>query len=107
MVVGGTRYSVGCVLITALHYGIHAFGLVEKIMVVVQNEDVVFQCKIIQVVKHEEHLNACQVCLSEEVKYIKYENLIDFHPLGLHKGFECNKTKSFVVLRYRVDYIYS
>ena len=100
-------YSVGCVLITALHYGIHTFGLVEKIMVVAQNEDVIFQCKILQVVKHGEHLNACQVCWSEEVRYIKYESLIDFHPLGLHKGFQCNKTKSFVVLRYWVDYIYS
>ena len=70
VLVGGTRYSVGCVLIMALHYGIHTFGLVEKIMVVAQNEDVIFQCTILQVVKHEEHLNACQVCLSEVVKYI-------------------------------------
>lgn len=100
MVVGGTSNSVGCVLITALHYGIHTFGLVEKIMVENQNESVVFQCKILQVVKHEEHLNAFQVCLSEEVKYIKHEDLVYFHPLGRHKGFECNSTKSFVVLRY-------
>ena len=76
-------------------------------MVVAQNEGVVFQCKNLQVVKHEEHLNAYQVCLSEEVKYIKHESLVDFHPLGLHKGFGCNKTKSFVILCYRVDYIYS
>ena len=101
----GTRYSVGCVLITDLNHGIHTFGLVEKVIVVAQNEVVVFQCKILQLVKHEAHLNACQVCLSEEVIYIKHNNLVDFHPLGLHKGFGCNKTKNFVVLRYRVDYM--
>lgn len=105
VVVGGTRYGVGCVLITALHYGIPSFGLVEKILVETQNEIVVFQCKVLQMVKHEEHLSAYQVCLSDEVKNIKYEDLVDFHPLGLHKGFECNSNKSFVVLRYRVDYI--
>ena len=89
------------ILSDGMRYGIHTFGLVEKIMVVAQNEGVVFQCKNLQVVKHEEHLNAYQVCLSEEVKYIKHESLVDFHPLGLHKGF------GFVILRYRVDYIYS
>ena len=105
MEVGGTKYNVGCVLITSLHFGNPIFGQLEKIMVEAESGSVLFKCKNLKGIKYEEHLNAYQVSLTEDVKYIWHKDLIDFHPLGIQRGFECNSTKSFVVLRYQVDFI--
>jgi hypothetical protein len=102
--VGGTKYVVGCVLITALCHGLYSFGQVDKIMVV-EGNNVIFQCKALQLVKFENHLNAHEVWITEEVQFVNHKDLVDFHPLGLHEGFGPYTTKNYVILRYRVDCI--
>lgn len=99
----GTKYSTGCVVITGLQYGMPSFGKVEKIVVARESAIVIVKCKTLQVVKYEKHLNAYRVELLNETSFTKVEDLVDFHPLGIQKGFGCNSNKHFVVLRHRVD----
>ena len=35
--------------------------------------------------------------------YVKQENMVDSHPLGIHTGFDDNSRDIFVVLKYRID----
>ena len=84
----GTKYAVGYVIITGLNHGLPTFGKVEKI-----------------ITTYQERSNAYRVDLVNDIRLIKHEDLIDFHPLGLHKGFGCYGNKLFVVLRYRIDYM--
>ncbi len=97
----GTRYSEGCVIITGLNYGQPTFGKITKVILVLG--DIIFQYRALEVLEYSESVNAYEVISSCDVKFIKQDDLEDFHPLGIHQGFGSNAKKSFVVLRYRVD----
>ena len=100
----GTKYAVGNVIITGLNHGLPTFGKVEKI-ITMNGTIVIFKYKTLNVVEYQERSNAYRVDLVNDIRLIKHEDIIDFHPLGLHKGFGCYANKLFVVLRYRIDYM--
>lgn len=92
-------------VVTDTEHGHPIFGKVDKIMVV-NGSMIIFKYKTLHVIQYDAHLNAYNVHEEEdedEVNLIIQEHLVDFHPLGLHKGFGCNSDKKLVVLRYRID----
>ena len=70
---------------------------------VIDGHLVVFKYKDLPIVQYVEHLNAYNVSIGENVNFIIQDNLVDFHPLGIQKGFNANADKYFVVQRYRID----
>ena len=102
MKVFGTKYSKGSAILTGLHYGDPVLGEVVNLFIV--NTSAVVTCfKQIQVVDYVTHLNAYRVVSSYEIGYIVQDKMIDFHPLGIHRGFGDNSRNLYVVLRHRVD----
>ena len=70
---------------------------------IIDGNIVVFKYKDLHIVQYVEHLNAYSVAIGNNLDFITQDNLADFHPLGIHKGFEANANKYFVVQRYRID----
>lgn len=89
-------------MITKLNHGIPVFGKLERVLVI-DGAVVVLQYNTLSIVEYVSHLNAYRVKLCNDTNYIKQEELIDFHPLGIHSGFGCFKNHLLVVLKYRVD----
>ena len=89
-------------IVINLSHGIPIFGEVKQVFVV-DGDKVVFECTKLSVIELDIHVNAYSVSRLNEVTYILQSELLDFYPLGLTKGFGCNATKLFVILKYRVD----
>ena len=72
-------------------------------MLIINGEVVILRYKGLRVLEFVSHLNAYKIMELDEMVCIKQEELQDFHPLSLCKGFGPFAQNFFVVLRYRVD----
>ena len=70
---------------------------------VVDNTTVIFYYEELRVLNYVHHFNAHKVQHSNMFAYVKQENMVDSHPLGIHTGFDDNSRDIFVVLKYRID----
>ena len=51
-----------------------------------ENDAVMFSCKMMRVLQYDEHVAAYIVDKTQEVVFVKHENLTDYHPLSLYGG---------------------
>lgn len=56
-------------------------------MLTCDGEMVIFRYKKLHVLGYIQHLNAYKVQIKNEMACMKQNNIQDFHPLGLHRGF--------------------
>ena len=78
------------------------FGEVKKVLIV-DGRNVVFQYRRLSVIEYVRHVKAYRIIYDDGVNYIKQAQLLDFHPVGIHRGFGCYAAQKYVVLRYAVD----
>ena len=73
------------------------FGKVEQVLIV--GEIVILRYKRLRVLEYVSHLNAYKVVAElKKIACIKQNELKDFHPLRLYKGFGRFSQDSFAVL---------
>ena len=98
----GERYCKGSVIIIGLYHGNHIFGEVANIFIVDQSF-VLFHYNKLHVNNHNTYLNGYQVIRTHQLGYMLQDNLMDGHPLSIHRGLNENSNKLYAVLRYTID----
>lgn len=101
-IVFGTKYCKGHVIVAGIRHATPIFGEINKVLVL-DGSEVLLQYAPLRVIQFTTHLNAYEVERGNGMSFIKQSDLEDFHPLGLCRGFGCNSTRFYVILKYNVD----